>query len=226
MVAALLALPGAQPEEPASVEAIDAAQGRLGGSLPEPYREFLLATNGLTLLDHHLRLLGAADLVRWNDAETWKHAWPRPPLDFICFGGTSIGDQWAWRLADLRISKDAAVTALDGFELAAAPIAASTTSFLRDVLPALATTQIDDLVALAHQRIGPLPKDSLLIAAPPAQFGVEGLVNRMRPMFDAGVMTTLGDVARQLEGQAGRRVTRFDTVIDDQGRPRLKLTFE
>jgi hypothetical protein len=226
VIDALLALPGAQPEGPADVRSIDEVQRIFGARLPEPYGQLLLATDGIRMLDGHLRLLGATDLIRWNDPETWKHAWAHPPAELICFGGTSIGDQWAWQAVDLQSSNDPAVTALDGFELNATPLAASTTSFLRDVLPALATTQVDELVAWAHQRLGPVAKGSLLIAAPPAQFGVEGLVDRMRPMYDAGVMTALGDVARQLEGQAGRRVTQFDTVIDDRGRARVKLNFE
>lgn len=118
------------------------------------------------------------------------------------------------------------MSALDGFELTEAPLATSTTLFLSDVLPGLATTQMDDVVALAHQRFGQLTRNTLLIAAPPAQFGVQGLVDRMSAMSDTNVMTALGDIERQLEATPGRSVKRFDTVTDDRGRMRLRLVFD
>jgi hypothetical protein len=219
-------MPGLRREGPARTQQVDAAEAAIGAPLPPPYRELLQATDGLSLLDGHLRLLGAADLIRWNDLQTWKHAWHHPPVDFICFGGTSIGDQWVWRLTDLAQGADAAVAVLDGFELTETPLASTTTLFLSDVLPLLATTQVDDLVALAHQRFGPLARSALLIAAPPAQFGVQGLVDRMAAMSDTNVMTALGDVARQLQVMPDRPVKRFDTVTDERGRLRLRLVFE
>jgi hypothetical protein len=226
LIKRLLANAGASSERRASDDTIKAAEKALGVRLPEPYRQVLNLSDGLRFLDGHLRLLGTSDMRTWNDPETWKHAWPRPPLDFICFGGTSIGDQWAWRRADLEISQDAPVSQLDGFELSQTPLAASTTNFLDEVLPRLATTQIDDLVALARGRLGPVSKGNLLMAAPPAQFGLQGLVDRMTVMVDKTVMTALGDVARQLGERPGLPVKRFDTVFDDRGRPRLRLIFE
>lgn len=226
MLSELLAMPGLRREGPARNEQVHAAEAGIGAPLPPPYRELLQATDGLSLFDGHLRLLGAADLIRWNDPQAWKHAWQHPPVDFICFGGTSIGDQWVWRLTDLAKGVDAPVAVLDGFELTETPLASTTALFLSDVLPLLATTRVDDLVALAHQRFGPLTQGTLLIAAPPAQFGTQGLVDRMAAMSDTNVMTALGDVARQLELMPDRPVKRFDTVADERGRLRLKLVFE
>jgi SMI1/KNR4 family protein SUKH-1 len=226
MIEALLGLPAPRLEEPADPSQIEAAERALGVGLPDPYHRLLLVSDGLAVLGGHLRLLGTADLVRWNDPQIWKHAWPDPPTDFVCFGGTSVGDQWAWLSTDLGTNGDAAVTVLDSFELARAPLAPSTTALLKDVLPALATTQVDDLVALAYQRFGSIVKNSLLVAAPPAQFGVQRLVDRMTAMTDADVMTVLGDVARQVNESPGRAVKRFETVMDERGRPRLKLIFD
>src|SRR5260370_9885545 len=157
--------------------------------LPEPYWRLLNLSDGLRFLDGRRRLLGTADMQTWKAPETWKYAWPRPPLDFICFGGTSIGDQWAWRRTDLEISQDAPVSLLDGFELSRTPLAASTTTFLDEVLPRLATTQIDDLVALARERLGPLSKGNLLMAGPPAQVGLHGLVDRMPMVMGSHPLT-------------------------------------
>lgn len=226
MFDALLATPGLQRAGPATAQQLDDIAAAIGGPLPKPYRDLLLATDGLTLLDGHLRLLGAIDLLRWNDPDTWKYAWSQPPIDFICFGGTSIGDQWAWRLADISTGADAPVMRLDGFELTEAQLAPTTMAFLTDLLPSLATTQVDDIVGLAHERFGSLAKGTLLIAAPPAQFGVERLVNRMSAMSDRNVMTALGDIARQLEEHPSQPVTRFDALIDDRGRARIKLIFD
>jgi SMI1/KNR4 family protein SUKH-1 len=222
---ALLSLPGTRSEAPASPVRIADSERAIGASLPEVYSELLANSDGVGLLQGHLRLLGASELVRWNAVGTWKHAWPRPPIDMICFGGTSVGDQWAWSLIDLRADRDAPVQQLDGFELTRTQIAPDTDTFFEVVLPSLATTHVDDLLALALERLGPLQKGSLLAGVPPPQFGTDGLWKRLIPMPDSVVMTIEGDVVRQLAEHPGRPVTAVESVIDDSGRPRLKLLF-
>jgi hypothetical protein len=171
------------------------------------------------LLHGHYALLGAEDAVKWNHRELWKHAWRGAADAFFCFGMTSMGDQFAFRVDEMG-ERDR-VWMLDAFELSPTVVAGTFERFLDDLLERAAKP--DDLVAGAHERHGPMALGQLFAVAPPIQFGTKGLLERLRPMPAGVVMTFYGDTVAELERCAGRPITKLDMVMDERGRPRLRL---
>jgi hypothetical protein len=131
---------------------------------------------------------------------------------------SSVGDQFAFRTDDGRAET---VWELDGFELAPTPIAPTFEAFL-DRLLQLARHP-DDLVAGAHERLGPLRAGHLLAITLPIHFGTENLLGRLLPMSARLVMTFAGDAVAEVERCRNQPIKGVTTVMDERGRPRLRL---
>jgi hypothetical protein len=79
---------------------------RSGWCLPADHVELLKKSNGVTAYGGYFRLLSLGDMSSWNAPGRWKFAWPAHVAEYLCFGETAWGDQYAYRLVDLsrRIS--------------------------------------------------------------------------------------------------------------------------
>jgi hypothetical protein len=221
-------LAGTWVPEPAVGREIDRVEAFIGVRLPPAHRAILLAANGLHACWGYRRIFGAGDgsqdIGPWNAHETWKFAWPVPLDDFLCIGQSGWGDQYAYRLTELRRGIDT-IHRLDYFMMseAAEPAAPSFGAFLAAFLRHARTP--DEKVNEARRQLGELPRDELAVFSPsPLLVGLER-ASQLKRMAARDAMILAGDLAAQLTNAETetRAVARFDTYLDDRGRPRIQV---
>ena len=82
-------------------------------SLPPSHIELLSGAQSFAVYHGYFRLFGHNEIDVWNDRELWKFSWESSVDDYLCFGETVFGDQYAYRLEDISLGRDAAVYELD-----------------------------------------------------------------------------------------------------------------
>jgi hypothetical protein len=167
---------------------------------------------------------GPEDIGPWNAHETWKFAWPRSLEDYMAFGQTGWGDQYAYRIPDLQRGIET-VHHLDHFlmETAANPVAETFEQFMADF--ADRAHRPDERVREARRQIGDLEPGNLAVFSPsPFLVGLERATHMMK-MHARGAMVTSGDMMAQLGELANetRKVDRIETFQDDRGRQRIHV---
>ena len=99
-------LPGVSVQEPAPEAEIDRVEAFAGVRFPAAHRAVLLRANGILACWGYRRLYGVGDdpehIGPWNTPDMWKFAWPRPLDDYLMIAGSGWGDQYAYRISDLR----------------------------------------------------------------------------------------------------------------------------
>ncbi|HEX7491660.1 MAG TPA: SMI1/KNR4 family protein [Candidatus Limnocylindrales bacterium] len=228
LVEAICELPGVTLAAPAPLREVERVEAYAGARLPSAHRALLLSSNGAISNWGYERLFGvgdgAEDIGPWNAYETWKFAWPRQLEDFLAFGQTGWGDQYAYRLSELQRGVET-VHRLDHFMMEAAdePVATGFGEFLLGF--ASSAGKPDGRVQEARRQIGDLDPGQLAVYAPsPLLVGLERATH-LTKMYSRAVMVTNGDMLAQLGDQTHetRRVERLDTFLDDLGRHRVKV---
>jgi hypothetical protein len=227
-LAAALRLPGVSVARPAPANEIDRFEEAIGIRLPTPHRALLVRANGILAAHGFERLLGVGDdpmaLGPWNDADTWKFAWTVPPLeDYLCFAESGFGDQYAYRINELRRGVQQ-VHRLDRhlMEPAEQPVAPNLERFLRQFF-ARSQTPSQDVVD-ARAQVGDLALGEHAVHSPPPLVAGTQPTSLVR-MPAASAMILQGDLATQLldPANAERQIARLETYQDDHGRPRLRI---
>jgi hypothetical protein len=201
--------------------------------LPLQHQALLATTDGLEAFGGHYRLFGVGpDSVRnlstWNQGSIWKFAWPLPLADFLCFGESSFGDQYAYRLSQLRSEGDGSagpsVYCLDGLEGQVYATFGRFSDFLDGEVETWISGPKDDRILLARQTLGDIQAAHQLNFAPPvwvAPVAAERLIK-----LDARVNMILnGDLYSQLVNAQGKAVARLEPWTDSEGRPRMRVLF-
>jgi hypothetical protein len=221
-------LPGVVLRSPAPVREIERVEAFAKIALPPSHRALLLRSNGVTANWGYLRLFGVGDdpeyIGPWNMPEMWKFAWPEPLDDFLAIAGTGWGDQYAYRLSDLRRGVQA-IHRLDRhlMEPADVSVADDFDMFLRSFF--VGAREPGEDVEDARRQIGDLRSDELAIFSPsPLLVGIERATHLMK-MFARGAMIANGDMKRQLLDPANetREVARIENYQDELGRPRIRV---
>jgi hypothetical protein len=221
-------LPGVSVAAPAPPRELDRVEAFAGARLPALHRALLLHVNGMAANWGYLRLFGVGDgpedIGPWNAHETWKFAWPRQLDDYMAIGQSGWGDQYCYRIPDLRRGVEA-IHRLDHFlmEVADEPIADDFDSFLQGF--AEWAHQPDERIREARRQIGDLEPGQLAVFAPsPLLVGLERATHMMK-MHARGAMVTNGDMIAQLGELANetRMVDRIETYLDDRGRQRAHV---
>ena len=221
-------LRGTWVADPAREREIDRVEAFTGVHLPPAHRAFLLAANGATTGYGYQRLFGVGDgsqdIGPWNAHETWKFAWPIPLDDFLSIGQTGWGDQFAYKLADLRRGIES-IHRFDYFmlEKAETPVAGTFVTFLHAFL--MHACMPDEKVNEARRQLGDLDRDELAVFSPsPLLVGLER-ATQLRRMNARDAMILNGDLTTQLVDpeHETRRVSHFDQYLDDLGRQRVRV---
>jgi hypothetical protein len=226
----LRALPGTSVAAAGRLREVERVEAFVGARLPAAHRALLLAANGMTASFGYQRLFGVGDgsqdIGPWNAHDTWKFAWPRQLDELLSIGQTGWGDQFVYRLGDLRRGRDV-VYWLDRFlmEVADEPLAGSFEALLSWL--SHQAHNLDDGVREARRQIGDLGPDQLAVFTPsPLLVGLERATALMK--MDARIaMVTGGDLSAQLTDvdNETRRIDRIDTYLDEQGRSRLRVVW-
>ena len=221
-------LPGATLGKPADPRQVERVEASVGAPLPASHRALLRRANGLLANWGYDRILGVGDAVEhigpWNEREAWKFAWPVTLDDFLCIAETGWGDQYAYRISDLRRGIHA-IHRLDRHLMSPVgdPVADEFEMFLRGFNRAV--HEPDEHVAEARRQVGDLAVDEHVVFSPsPLLVGVDR-ASRLTKMSARFAMIANGDLATQLldPAYAERAVAAFETYRDDQGRPRIRV---
>jgi hypothetical protein len=229
-LAAMASLPGVRVNEPADPAELELVERWVGVNLPEQHRTLLLTGNGIHACWGYERLLGVGHDVThlgpWNLYECWKFAWRTPLDDYLCFAQTGFGDQYAYRIADLKRG-DARVHRLDVHHMEAAEPSASDDfdAYLNGLFRAAESPS--ERVVEARRQIGDLTPDELAILSPsPLLVGVERATDYVKMVARVGLSIN-GDMAGQLldPANAGRVVERIEVEVDRRDWPRVKIVW-
>ena len=219
---------GATLAAPAPAREVERVESFAGALLPAAHRSLLLRANGLAACWGFWRLLGVGDgpedIGPWNAHETWKFAWPQQLEDFLAIGQSGWGDQFCYRLSDLRRGVET-IHRLDHFlmEKSDEPVAEDFVSFVRDLVTRAQAPE--ERIVEARRQIGDLGPGQLAVFTPsPLLVGLERATHMMK-MHSRVAMVTNGDLTTQLVDPANesRRVHRIESYMDDRGRHRIHI---
>lgn len=226
VVAAIRVLPGTRLAPGASLREVERVEAFVGARLPEAHRQLLLISNGLSVNWGYRRIFGVGDghqdIGPWNCHQTWKFAWTKPLEDYLCIGQTGWGDQFAYRLSDLRRGIEK-IHWLDRFlmETAKPPMAVTFEGLLASLLSH--ARKPDERVQEARRQVGDLEQDQLALFQPsPLIVGLER-ATQLTKVFTRSALVMNGDLATQLLNPVNetRKVERFDLFMDEAGRMRV-----
>ena len=228
LVDSIRRLPGASLGKPADPRQIEHFEALVGAQLPASHRALLRRANGLLANWGYDRILGVGTAMEhvgpWNEPDTWKFAWPHPLDDFLCVAESGWGDQYAYRISDLRQGVQA-IHRLDRHLMKPArePVADEFDMFMRAFHRA--AHEPDAHVAEARRQVGDLAMHEHVVFSPsPLIVGVDR-ASRLTKMSARFAMIANGDLARQLldPANAERAVGGFEMYRDDRGRPRIRV---
>ena len=201
----------------------------IGRVLPAEHRALLEGLNGFTVHRGAFRIFGigresALDLGLWNDRETWRFAWPRHLDQFLFFGGTAWGDQYAYRWGSSGHLAGPEVFFLEANSMGPEPFAESFEQFVVNDLLRNARDPYDTMTVAALASLGAIaPGDHWALAPSVALGGYEDIANVMT-LPSSTAMIIAGDIDSALRGMhPGTRPSAVVPWTDDRGRLRLRL---
>jgi hypothetical protein len=193
-------------------------------SLSEPHHQFLAASDGAETFGGYFRILGALALIEWNARENWRFAWPSTLDEYFFFGETGWGDQYAYRVADMRVGADPPVYFLDSIMLSERKLSDGFVDFMETDFLRNSVAPYDEILVEARKKFGDLDVTQHINYAPsPLITGGEYLEHVM-VMPAPAAMIANGDLATQLGDELQSRPIRgIEPYEDDLGRTRLKV---
>jgi hypothetical protein len=200
----------------------------LAARLPQSYISLLQKYNGITAYHGFFRLFGYKCKVGysidfWNKPSLWKFAWKDRCSNFLCFGETAFGDQYAFSLSDLELKKEH-VYFLEGFRMTPEKIADNFTSFFNDEFLRNASDPYDHMVKDAYIKFGKIDARDHLTYSPSILLGGQETVDNIQKMPGQTVLIFNGDLALQIEeAKPGQTVLSLHTYQDENGFERLKI---
>lgn len=207
----------------------DGNEGHATVKLPEPHSEILAKTNGVATYGGYFRLWGSGkaevpNLEGWNEKQCWKFAWNGRADDFLCFGTTAWGDQYAYHTRSLTMGRDAEVFLLDAITMEAEVLSSNFEAFWKEEFIRNAFDPYDSMVIKHLRGLGKLEFDELLVFDPPLQLGGTEDTATCKKMSARAVMVANGDLTSQLDSLPDyAQISGVESSIDDLGRARLRL---
>lgn len=207
-------------------EQLDALLAMHAILLPESHRALLRASDGITAYGGYFRVFGAQRLWEWNDQRLWKFAWPDAVADFVCFGETGWGDQYAYRADELRRDHEPRVYFLEAITLRPELLHESFEAFLAEELLRNAVEPYDAMLVEARKRIGDLRLEEHIQYVPSPLISGEELIETVAKVPAVTSMVINGDLSRQLAAEEhSRAIKGVETYQDENGRTRLRVVW-
>lgn len=203
------------------------------GRLPRRHQKLLTLSNGLDLLAGSYRLFGlgggaARDMAAWNAPDTWKFAWGERAAPYFCFGESVLGNQFAYRAAEMRGGGSPRVFELYAVTLGELTSYPNIDEFLdQGFLNGVRKDAYHERIAGARRELGGFDLDQQLAYTPPPLLAGGQVANaQLMPMTARAHMIVNGDLWRQLahrDSLAGLQA--IENYDDEEGRPRLRVVF-
>lgn len=213
---------------PCPASTLEEVTGRLGTSLPKAHMDVLMTTNGLMVFGGCFRLFSAtftgrlAEIAHWNDTETWKFAWPVPAHEYLCFGETAFGDQYAYRMDDLKHGAES-VYFLSAYSQQVDLLSHSFADFVERVLVRNASAPYDTMIVDARRRLGDLDASEHFIQIPSIMIAGYESIDLVFRMDGVSAMIANGDIFTQISAAPSGEVSGLDPYVDNRGRSRLRI---
>ncbi len=223
----VLGATGTTPAEPAPSLSRHHIE-KLGFSLPPAHIELLFRSNGVRLYDGYFQLFptqaaNAWTIMSWNEPSTWKFAWPDGIGEYLCFGETVWGDQYAYR-RDVLNGGATGVYFLDALRMQPRQLSETFEEFGERYLVRNATSPFDSVLRAAHDLVGPIEPGMHLVFNPPLLVTGEERLDRLVRMPAREAMILNGDLWSQLANPpSGSHVHRMKVVKDEEGRERMHV---
>ena len=201
--------------------------------LPSLHQELLIRSNGLAVFHGYDRVFGVRssefrDLIKWNEADTWKFAWKRDLSRYLCFAEDGWGYQWAYDLESLIHEGDPPVYWLPAFDMQAERLFSSFEEFFDRVLLRWLREEYASASVAAYRHHGNLEWFNQVAYVPSLLLGgKDGDVEHTVKMRAEANMIINGDIYSQAgKERVDRPVQLIEPYTDERGRPRMRVFFE
>lgn len=197
--------------------------------LPAQHKELLLLSNGLSVFHGYRRLFAANDgternLLSWNIQNLWKFAWNTDLSNYLCFGESGWGDQYAYRLDELLGTVTPKVYRLEYIDMSARIWNESFDEFINRELLRWTFDPYDPDSIAAYEKLGDLEWNEQAAYAPPVVIGGAEDVNNAIKMPAVTNMVYNGDLFHQIcNVQDERAILGLEPFTDSAGRARMLL---
>lgn len=200
----------------------------LGLQLPRAHLDLLATSDGVMGYGGYFRIFGVTNAVTdmrwWNQEDTWKFAWKADVREFVCFGETAWGDQYAYRSADLRSDMESPVYFLESTTLRPEKIASDFGGFLKNEFLRNCEAPYDEMVVAARKKLGDVAPSEHITYVPSLLITGEESLEHVTKMPARSAMIANGDLARQLSGELqSRPIAAIEPYIDEKNRSRLRV---
>ena len=156
-----------------------------------------------------------------------KFAWRNSCENFLCFGESLWGDQFAFRYDELVENKsEAKVYWLDALVLEPRFLISSFSEFIKQDFMCLAQDPYHEMSVQAFQKFGAMNVDRHLVYSPSLLIGGEEAVENIVQMDAVQAMIVNGDIAFHLiDAQEDGVLEKVEVYMDELSRPRVKLVW-
>jgi hypothetical protein len=204
-----------------------ALQDRPSPVLPDDHIAFLEQINGATAYHGAFRLFGYREdslgLERWNATSTWRFAWGERADNYLFFGETAFGDQYAYRIDPAGYVSDSTIYFLQSALLTPVVIADSFETFLEEEFLRNARAPYDGHVLQVIHRSGGVGPDSNWVYSPSVVLGGPDDPANVVQLPSDVAMTYQGDIVTAIYARPDETLNRVTPWTDELGRPRLRL---
>jgi hypothetical protein len=199
-------------------------------AFPAAHLELLRQLNGMTVGAGAYRLFGVRaethlDIGRWNAPQTWRFAWDERVEEFLIFGETAWGEQFAYRRVGPGPELGPEVYVLESTQLRPAVIAPSFEDFLTGSFTLDAQQPRDPYTVAALRRLHRVAADQHWVFAPPLPLGGPDSVDNVIELRAVTAMVFAGDLALALESHLDTVPTSVVPWVDGLGRDRLRVDY-
>lgn len=198
-----------------------------GNKIPTDHKKII---DGLPFVEGYhgyFRLFGFSgdmntDLELWNTENNWKMAWEKDLSDYICFGATALGDQYAYSKTRLR-NGDETVFFLDAYEMHCDVLAHSFEDFYQKEFLRCSEKPYDTGILNLYNNNGNVLSDEMIQYVPHFILGGKNPADIYRMKSRAAMIINADFFQQYSRIQAGQIIERVETVQDQDGNSRIKL---
>lgn len=167
-------------------------------------------------LSGFFRIYPESFVPAWNELDRWRFAWGELAQAWRFVGGTAFGDQYASRPGSDE------VFVLDAFTFAVTRSWPNLAELVASE-PALFLDESAEIIEDVVQLLGAPPAEQHVVFAPPPRISGEMHASGAMSLPAETAMILNGDIALQALEALGKVVEGVETVVDDAGRPRIRL---
>ena len=207
----------------------EALAAALPPQVPDDYLQVLRRLNGFSVQSGVNRLFGVRDeptmdISAWNSADSWKFSWGNRVDQFLCFGETAFGDQYAFRYEGDVLGSE--VYLLEANFLEPEIAGATFEDFFVNEFVRNAEEPWDPVAVEAVERFGPIEITHNWVYTPSVALGGPDDLSNVMKLDAFTAMTIAGDIVTCIYSAPTEAVlVGVSPWIDERGRSRLRVDF-